>query len=302
MHGSNENGVPARRGNPTNQSLHAPELYASVSPNNQPSSEDFVRAAGLGDAALQTHVNSWRGVGAKYGEGSPFHVACEAEARRRWPPAAPQMVATAAPPANDHHALAREYALHGLFVFPVAFPWDAKAQKFDKRPTVDWRAKSTCDLAQIDSWWRDRPEYGVGLDVGKSGLIVFDGDVRDDGVAALGEIVRGQCGAVITTPSGGVHVYYRNAAGDLGNATGDMPKGIDIRGNGGFVVAAGSTLPDGRAWTPFQRDIREFLEVIRPGGTVPELPAALRERLGARKPTAPVGGNGKQKSEIQGKV
>jgi hypothetical protein len=53
----------------------------------------------------------------------------------------------------------------------------------------------------------------------------------------------------VETPTGGYHLYFGNVA-ELGNGRGGLPKGIDVRGgrgDGGYVLAAGSVL-DRRAY------------------------------------------------------
>ncbi|MBE9375575.1 bifunctional DNA primase/polymerase [Saccharopolyspora sp. HNM0983] len=48
----------------------------------------------------------------------------------------------------------------------------------------------------------------------------------------------------VATPSGGTHYYFRNS-GALRNTSGQLGPLIDTRGVGGYVVAAGSVLPEG---------------------------------------------------------
>ncbi|WP_369028652.1 bifunctional DNA primase/polymerase, partial [Nocardia farcinica] len=51
----------------------------------------------------------------------------------------------------------------------------------------------------------------------------------------------------VTTPSGGMHLYYAvPPAPRLRNSCGRLVPRIDSRGHGGYVVAAGSALPHGR--------------------------------------------------------
>ena len=55
---------------------------------------------------------------------------------------------------------------------------------------------------------------------------------------------------LVKTPNGGVHLYFKQPNGEaLGNGRGTLPPGIDVRGAGGFVIAPGARLPDGRGWT-----------------------------------------------------
>jgi hypothetical protein len=50
---------------------------------------------------------------------------------------------------------------------------------------------------------------------------------------------------VVSTPSGGWHIYYRDPEGTIRNTAGRIVKGIDTRAGGGYVVAPGSILPSG---------------------------------------------------------
>jgi Bifunctional DNA primase/polymerase, N-terminal/Primase C terminal 2 (PriCT-2)/Family of unknown function (DUF5906) len=83
-----------------------------------------------------------------------------------------------------------------------------------------------------------------------------------DGRAAWAAIVAERGGydptIEVTTPSGGKHVYFRyNAARPLGNKEGALAgKGIDVRGDGGYIVLPPSRRLDGKAYVanmPFDR-------------------------------------------------
>ena len=126
----------------------------------------------------------------------------------------------------------------------------------DKKPRVKWRNDSTTDTAIIQQWWERWPDSLVGLDLAKSNTLVIDCDRHGgpDGVEAW-EVL---CIAydydtsrnyVVNTPSGGQHIYFYQATDNiLGNRTGSLPNSIDVRGDGGYVIAAGSVLPDGRRY------------------------------------------------------
>jgi hypothetical protein len=101
----------------------------------------------------------------------------------------------------------------------------------------------------------------VAIDLHKAGLLVLDGDrhpdddgvIHHDGVEALRDLFRAhgysaKGNPVAWTAGGGVHVYFRSRG--LGNGTGDLPAGIDVRGSGGYVIAPECVLPDGRKYRP----------------------------------------------------
>jgi hypothetical protein len=157
-------------------------------------------------------------------------------------------------------------ARSGLHVFPV--------RPYGKTPAVrDWEHAATTDPAAITAWWRARP-YNIGIATGPSQLLVVDLDTargaapppRWAGAHGGGHVLRlltGQAGQpypddtlVVTTPSGGQHLYFRMPTGTgLRNTAGRLGWKIDTRGHGGFVVAAGSIRRDGRYRITRHREI-----------------------------------------------
>lgn len=161
--------------------------------------------------------------------------------------------------ANIGAALA--HASAGYAVFPCG-P--------DKKPRVRWRDESATDHAIIQRWWEQWPDSLVGLDLAKSDTLVIDCDRHGgpDGVEAW-ELMCIEHGYdtsrnyVVNTPSGGQHIYFQQDANRrLGNGKGSLPEGIDVRGNGGYVVAAGSALPDGRSYVIANQGNPQGLPVI----------------------------------------
>lgn len=172
-------------------------------------------------------------------------------------------------------AVAQSLAKAGLHAFPCG-P--------DKRPLVKWRASSTDDPARLALLWRANALPAI--DLAASGLIVIDCDRHGgpDGVAAfLGLIERYGLPAgvpVVETPSGGRHYVFTQPEGEpLGNATGELPKGIDVRGSGGYVIAPGAALPDGRAWRQIAGPDLAGAFIC---GMIPVLPAWLEGMLRPR--------------------
>lgn len=148
---------------------------------------------------------------------------------------------------SSNLGVALQLAEAGLAVFPCGQ---------DKRPLCKWTSDSTTDAAAITRSWERHPQALVGLDLAKSRLIAIDPDRRPetpDGVAALRGIMNIEVlGCPITqTPGGGLHLIFRQRDGEaLGNTCGALPKGIDVRGAGGYIIAPGSTRPDGTCWQP----------------------------------------------------
>ncbi|MFJ8507580.1 bifunctional DNA primase/polymerase [Streptomyces avermitilis] len=122
--------------------------------------------------------------------------------------------------------------------------------------TPEQRAATDKDL--LVAAWTQQP-YNVGIATGPSGLLVVDLDTlkpeeqkgAPDGAtsfAALCERAGQDIPATyrVRTARGGEHLYFTQPSGvRLHNTAGRLAKKIDTRGWGGYVVAAGSTTPDG---------------------------------------------------------
>src|ERR1022692_661217 len=133
--------------------------------------------------------------------------------------------------ARDIGEQARAYAAPGWAVFPC--------QPGTKEPaTRHGFLDATTDPGQIRWWWRRQPDANVAVATGAPGPDVLDVDQHGQagsGFAALNRLKRAglvpEPGAVVRTPSGGLHLYY--AGTDQRN--GSVPKEhVDHRGAGGY--------------------------------------------------------------------
>lgn len=140
---------------------------------------------------------------------------------------------------------ARAYAALGWHVFPVSHR--------DKRPlSAHGFHDATTDLAQIDRWWGDGSQAGIGIATGPvSGLVVVDIDPRNGGDEALAALEAQFAAFPATiesaTGGGGRHIFFMHPApGDFAAIPSAKPwPGIDIKSTGGYVVAPYSTHPNG---------------------------------------------------------
>jgi Bifunctional DNA primase/polymerase, N-terminal/AAA domain/Primase C terminal 1 (PriCT-1) len=103
---------------------------------------------------------------------------------------------------------------------------------------------ATTDKKIIRKWWQEQPNANVGIATGRrSGLVVLDIDFRNDGFTSLKKF-EAEYGALpdgpqIITGGGGRHIYFLHPGGEVKNKIGILP-GIDVRGDGGYVVGPGS--------------------------------------------------------------
>lgn len=146
------------------------------------------------------------------------------------------------------------YAGMGCAVFPL--------RPRDKRPATENGCKAaTTDKQQIESWWDACPDYNIGIATGSisGGLVVIDLDVDEDkgisGYESLKDWQRenGELPETWTsiTGRGGYHFLYRDGASNRNRA--GLYEGVDIRGEGGYIVAPPSVHPNGRRYEWEQR-------------------------------------------------
>jgi hypothetical protein len=194
-----------------------------------------------------------------------------------------------------------KYAEHGLYVFSC---------KFGKTPAPgfkwkDWATNDPVEVAAIWSHYGD--DCAPALHLGRCGLIVVDLDRKSgkDGVAAFDTLLDQHGGTfpqcpVTATPSGGYHLYFRQPADrTLGNRTGALPAGVDIRGEGGYVLAPDAILDDGTYYEGVVGwpDITSVMPVVTPWivALIDGDPEPSRASLGGpgeqhREPVAPCPG------------
>jgi hypothetical protein len=104
---------------------------------------------------------------------------------------------------------------------------------------------ATTDPRRIHMWWNRYPGANIGIPTGeRSGILVVDHDTYKEGTASLEEVeaILGPVskGVTIATGSGGRQYLFRYPEGsNIRNATGVLP-GVDIRGEGGYILAPGS--------------------------------------------------------------
>jgi hypothetical protein len=115
---------------------------------------------------------------------------------------------------------------------------------------------ATRDADVIQRWFTRQPEALVGLATG-SGLAVIDVDPRHGGTVAP----EWPATLTATTRSGGWHLYYRTMK-PISNSAGKIAPGVDVRSDGGYVVAPPSP---GWAWAN-EPPIAELPESLSRGG------------------------------------
>lgn len=125
----------------------------------------------------------------------------------------------------------------------------------DKRPAIRWLEYQHrhASVEEIHAWFADRPLRNLGIVTGAiSGLVVLDVDPKHGGDVSLAELVRDHGPLPQTveafTGGGGRHLYFAHPGGTVRNQVG-LAAGIDLRGDGGCVVAPPSLHRSGKFYT-----------------------------------------------------
>lgn len=156
---------------------------------------------------------------------------------------------------NELKEAALDYARKG---FPV-FPCNGKVP-YTQRGCKD----ATTDLATIESWWNLHPNANIGMATGAaSGIMVVDIDRKDNGFESAEKLnqehnLDHNAGAI--TGSGGLHLLFKHQEG-IRNRQGFLP-GIDVRGEGGYIIVAPSIHPDTKV--PYTWGSSDWAEQIKP--------------------------------------
>ena len=159
-------------------------------------------------------------------------------------------------------------ARYGWAVFPV--------RPESKKPYTPHGCRDAKkDAGAINAWWKKWPDASVGIATGSiSSLIVIDEDIDDDkGLDGFMSVtnwekengVKLPNTARVITGRGGAHMYFHYDGNDIHNHQAILD-GVDVRGEGGYVVAPPSIHPNGTeyAWedNPEEVPVAEVDEVV----------------------------------------
>lgn len=194
---------------------------------------------------------------------------------------------------------ALSYAARGWPVFPVqaAIPGDKTS---GKRPIVaNGFKEATTDARQIERWWARWPDANIGIPTGKkigAFVIDVDGPRGSESLTDLEELLGPLPDTLeASTGGGGRHLFFKWQDGrDVTNRQHVVP-GIDVRGEGGYVVAAPSVHFSGRpyAWLTTSADPaavlgKSWLDKLAPPRAGPMAPWERVAPSAARPEALPV--------------
>ena len=156
---------------------------------------------------------------------------------------------------------ALELARRGAHVFPVDHPEldrcagigrhhdPETCTERGKHPCVAFTRDASTDPRQLAAWFTGYPR-NVGVACGPSGLLVVDEDT-DGALARYAASIGQTVPDTFTVATGrGRHFYFARGGLSLGNTEGALRgSGVNIRGEGGYVVGPGSLHATGTIYT-----------------------------------------------------
>jgi Bifunctional DNA primase/polymerase, N-terminal len=166
-------------------------------------------------------------------------------------------------------AAALELQGKGFYIFPLHYPTTdgcscgkSECTSVGKHPRISPN-KASNDVKQIERLWVSSPQANVGIATGKkSGIFVLDVDDKNANSGSLSlrrlEDEHQPLPATLTATTGnGRHHYFKYPGLPIKCSTGKLGDGLDIRGDGGYVVAPPSVHANGRRyqWTDGSAEI-----------------------------------------------
>jgi hypothetical protein len=131
--------------------------------------------------------------------------------------------------------VALKYLKRGWSVIPVGT---------NKRPLVNWKRyqRNHATAQEVRDWIEDNQNTSIAIITGTvSGIVVLDVDVKNGGRESFEQLQQehGRLPQTVTvkTGGGGRHFYFQHPGMSVRPSAGRLGPGLDIRGDGGYVVA-----------------------------------------------------------------
>ena len=159
--------------------------------------------------------------------------------------------------------------------------------------------QASSDRVTIKKWFGGLATKNIGITTGIiSGIVVLDIDPRHGGNESLSALEEKHGALPLTlrwqTGGGGQHIIFKHPGGNIRNSVGTLGAGIDVRGDGGYIVAPPSrhnsgnyyTLPEGKSLdTPLVLPPAWLLQLMKQGGSAgvksnkPPIKQVVREQV-----------------------
>ena len=132
--------------------------------------------------------------------------------------------------------------------------------------TLNGLLDATSDADSIQGWWRSWPESNVAVATGEAaGIWVLDVDGQKGGYESIDELISAHGDLPLTwcveTGGDGLHLWFASDGTPLRNTVGVIGPGLDVRGEGGYVIVppsrhrSGSPYRWADGWHPTRVDL-----------------------------------------------
>ncbi len=151
---------------------------------------------------------------------------------------------------------------------------------------------ATSDPSQQAAWWEQWPNANIAIATGSTnGIVVIDVDAKKDGWDALEELELryGKLPATVevNTGGGGWHGYFRMPEGETITSRNGFRNGVDVKAEGGYVIAPPSTHKSGRKYEWAQERGPNEIEIAElPDSWIRALPRKGQEPPKTNQPIA----------------
>lgn len=161
---------------------------------------------------------------------------------------------------NSRLEAALNYQKQGFSVIPIGE---------SKKSLIKWEQyqHTRADEEQIRTWWAQFPNANIGIVTGAvSKIVVLDVDIKNgvDGRKSLGPLPVTACSK---TYSDGRHYYFKHPGVRVATSAGQIGEGLDMRGDGAYVVAP-----------PSQIGFKEYEWLVQLEEGLAEMPQWLLEK------------------------
>lgn len=151
-----------------------------------------------------------------------------------------------------------------------------------------WQNKASADQRTVSGWFSTYTDHNIAIATGAgSGIVVLDVD-GPEGLKSLATFGITPDDTLAVKTSRGFHLYFQHPGFNVSNSASKIGRGLDIRGDGGYVMAPPSVHPSGHIYTwhnaerfdwPLVKPIPSQLLALIKNGTRREERTAKREKI-----------------------
>lgn len=159
------------------------------------------------------------------------------------------------------------FPLHDVCEGHCSCPDGPSCDRPGKHPRIKaWQREASTNPRKIERWWSRWPHANIGVPTGEiNNLIVIDVDTRDEGFTAFRVHLEHRLPLTYSPITGGQGKHYWFRLPDsldyaLTNRN-NFPAGIDVRGNGGYILVAPSVTNKGPYPWPELGQLTDLSEV-----------------------------------------